>query len=144
MAGMAFANAGVTAVHAFAYPIGAEYHIPHGVANSIMLGPVMEFNLLGNLNKFADIARILGQPTKELSYREAALRVVNALRMLAEDLRVPSHLSSFGVTEARPSPACRKRDEGDPVAGQQSACSDPGGCGSYLSQGAVKTNLLLL
>jgi len=99
LAGMAFANAGVTAVHAFAYPIGAQYHIPHGVANSIMLGPVMEFNLLGNLNKFADMARILGQPTKGMSYREAALRVVDALHTLAEDLRVPCHLGSFGVTE---------------------------------------------
>jgi alcohol dehydrogenase class IV len=39
LAGMAFCNAGVTAVHAFAYPIGAEFHIPHGIANSIMLTP---------------------------------------------------------------------------------------------------------
>jgi len=61
LAGMAFANAGVTAVHAFAYPIGAEFHIPHGVANSIMLVHVMVFNMLGNVPKFAYLAGVLGE-----------------------------------------------------------------------------------
>ena len=65
LAGMAFANAGVTAVHAFAYPIGAEFHIPHGVANSIMLAAVMEFNMLGNLSKFAHMAEVFGEETTD-------------------------------------------------------------------------------
>ena len=99
LAGMAFANAGVTAVHAFAYPIGAEFHIPHGVANSIMLAPVMRFNMLGRLDKFARMARVFGQPVEGLGLREAALKAVEALRQLAEDLQVPSHLSEFGVAE---------------------------------------------
>jgi alcohol dehydrogenase class IV len=46
LARMASAKAGVTAVHAFAYPIGAEFHIPHGMANTLMLPPVMRLNLL--------------------------------------------------------------------------------------------------
>ncbi len=99
LAGMAFANAGVTAVHAFAYPIGAEFHIPHGVANTIMLLPVMEFNLMGNLRKFADIANIFGQNTEGLSERQAARLSVEAVRELAEDLGVPSRLSAYGVKE---------------------------------------------
>jgi alcohol dehydrogenase class IV len=99
LAGMAFANAGVTAVHAFAYPIGAEFHIPHGVANTIMILPVMEFNLMGNLRKFADIANILGQNTEGLSERQAARLSVVAVRELAEDLGVPSSLSLYGVKE---------------------------------------------
>ncbi|SHN51369.1 iron-containing alcohol dehydrogenase [Desulfovibrio litoralis] len=97
LAGMAFANAGVTAVHAFAYPIGAEFHIPHGVANSIMLVPVMEFNMLGNLEKFARLAEILGEKTQGLSLRDSALRAVETLRTLTIDLNVPNKLSSFGV-----------------------------------------------
>jgi len=48
LARMAFCNAGVTAVHALAYPIGAEFHISHGVANSIILAADMEFNQLFN------------------------------------------------------------------------------------------------
>lgn len=100
LAGMAFANAGVTAVHAFAYPIGAEFHIPHGVANSIMLASVMEFNMLGNLKKFARMAGLLGERTEGLSEREMALATVKALRTLAGDLQIPKHLSRFGVKES--------------------------------------------
>ena len=99
LAGMAFANAGVTAVHAFAYPIGAEFHIPHGVANSIMLPPVMEFNMLGNLEKFAAMAEIFGEPVAGLNQRERARRMIQALRELGEDLRIPRHLREFGVGE---------------------------------------------
>ncbi|MEM5789539.1 MAG: iron-containing alcohol dehydrogenase [Syntrophobacteraceae bacterium] len=99
LAGMAFANAGVTAVHAFAYPIGAEFHIPHGIANTIMLVPVMEFNLLGNLKKFADIAKIFGQNTRGIPERKAAQMAVDAVIELAVDLNVPRRLSLFGVKE---------------------------------------------
>ncbi|UJX39473.1 iron-containing alcohol dehydrogenase [Desulfovibrio sp. JY] len=99
LAGMAFANAGVTAVHAFAYPIGAEFHIPHGIANTIMLVPVMRFNQTGNLARFADLASFLGQPVAGLSLRQAAASAVTALTELAEDLAVPQHLAAYGVTE---------------------------------------------
>ncbi len=99
LAGMAFANAGVTAVHAFAYPIGAEFHIPHGVANSIMLVPVMEFNMFGNLTKFAEMAQIFGDNTDGLDEREPAQAAVEAMRKLAADLKIPNHLSDFGVQE---------------------------------------------
>jgi alcohol dehydrogenase len=99
LAGMAFANAGVTAVHAFAYPIGAEFHIPHGVANSIMLPPVMEFNMMGNLEKFAEMAEIFGEPVDGLNQRDRARRMVKAIRELADDLRIPKHLRVFGVGE---------------------------------------------
>ncbi len=99
LAGMAFANAGVTAVHAFAYPIGAEFHIPHGVANSMMLAPVMEFNMIGSLVKFAHMAEIFGEDVLGLSRRHAAAVFVEALRTLAMDLKVPTQLREFGVTE---------------------------------------------
>lgn len=97
LAGIAFANAGVTAVHAFAYPIGAEFHIPHGVANSMMLGPVMEFNMLGNLTKFACMAEAFGEHVGGRNQREAARAAVKALQILAEDLRIPCHLGEFGI-----------------------------------------------
>ncbi len=79
LAGMAFCTAGVTAVHAFAYPIGAEFHIPHGVANSIMLTPVMEFNKHGSQERFARIAGYLGEDTAGLSTKEAADASVEAM-----------------------------------------------------------------
>lgn len=100
LAGMAFANAGVTAVHAFAYPIGAEFHIPHGIANSIMLWPVMEFNMMGSLTKFANIADLMGEVTDGLSEREAALIAVDSLRGLISDVEIPTSLSQFGIRES--------------------------------------------
>jgi alcohol dehydrogenase len=99
LAGMAFANAGVTAVHAFAYPIGAEFHIPHGVANSVMLVPVMEFNMMGNLSKFAHMAEVFGEDGRGLNDRQAAMVFIEALQTLATDLKIPGHLREFGVKE---------------------------------------------
>jgi len=99
LAGMAFANAGVTAVHAFAYPIGAEFHIPHGVANSIMLAPVMEFNMLGNIDKFAELADLLGENTTGMSQRDKAIAAVASLKTLSEDLQIPENLSQFGIKD---------------------------------------------
>lgn len=99
LAGIAFANAGVTAVHAFAYPIGAEYHIPHGVANALMLPHVMRFNILGNLAKFADIALAFGERVENLSRLESAEVVVKAVERLANDINVPRKLRDFDIPE---------------------------------------------
>ena len=99
LAGIAFANAGVTAVHAFAYPIGAEFHIPHGIANTLMLPHVIRFNVLGNLEKFAQLAKPFGLPTEGLDNLAIVDKVVAAIDRLADDIRVPRHLADFGVKE---------------------------------------------
>jgi alcohol dehydrogenase class IV len=99
LAGMAFANAGVTAVHAFAYPIGAEFHIPHGIANTLMLPHVIRFNVLGNLEKFAQLAKPFGLHTEGLDNLAIVDKVVAAIDRLADDIRVPRHLADFGVKE---------------------------------------------
>ena len=98
-AGLAFANAGVGAVHAFAYPIGAEFHIPHGIANAIMLLPVLQVNIPGNVERFAKVAAMLGEDISGCSPVEAAKKCVNSLDCLFEDLNVPRHLREFGVKE---------------------------------------------
>lgn len=94
LAGMAFANAGVTAVHAFAYPIGAEFHIPHGVANSIMMGPVLTFNTPGNPKKFADAGIAMG-----LAASTSAEDTIAFMKQLADDIQIPKHLADFGVRD---------------------------------------------
>ena len=99
LAGMAFANAGVTAVHAFAYPIGAEFHIPHGIANTLMLPHVMRFNFLGNVSKFAQMAKAFGLPTGGFDNLRMAETALEAIERLAKDLRVPKHLAEFGIKE---------------------------------------------
>ncbi len=99
LAGIGFANAGVTAVHAFAYPIGAEFHIPHGVANTLMLPHVLRFNVLGNLPKFAALAEPFDIPVKGLDDLQIVDGVIAAIDRLAIDLKVSRHLADFGVTD---------------------------------------------
>lgn len=100
LAGIAFASAGVTAVHAFAYPIGAEFHIPHGVANSIMMHPVLNFNIACAQDRFARIASLLGVDTSGYSSKRSAESALTTLRELAEDVEVPQELSQFGIAPA--------------------------------------------
>jgi len=99
LAGIAFANAGLTAVHAFGHLLGAEFHIPHGIANTLMLTSVMEFNVLGNLKRFAHIAELFGEDVTGLSDRAAAQLGVESIRNLVRDLEMPEKLSDYGMKE---------------------------------------------
>lgn len=100
LAGMSFANAGVGAVHALAYPLGGKYHIPHGVANALLLPYVMEYNCLSNLSKFADMAELLGEDVTGLSDREKAVVAVEAMKQLAVDVGIPTSLQDFNIPES--------------------------------------------
>jgi alcohol dehydrogenase class IV len=100
LAGMAFANAGVTAVHAFAYPIGGEFHhICHGLSNSIMLPHVFRFNMLGNLPKFAQISRAMGLPVEGMTDRAAAEEMLKFIEGLMNDLNITKKLRDLQVPE---------------------------------------------
>jgi alcohol dehydrogenase len=99
MAGMAFGNAGVGAVHALAYPLGGRYHIPHGVSNALLLPFVMEWNKIACPERFRDIAEALGENTHGRSDTEAASIAVQAMRRLCEDVHIPKGLSSFNIPE---------------------------------------------
>ncbi|HOK06118.1 MAG TPA: iron-containing alcohol dehydrogenase [Syntrophales bacterium] len=98
-AGLGLANAGVTAVHSLSYPLGGRYGIPHGLANTVLLPAVMNFNLPGCLDKFADLAEALGEETEGLSVREAAGRAVEAVEALIEDCGVAMSLEDLDIPE---------------------------------------------
>jgi alcohol dehydrogenase len=100
LAGVGLANAGVTAVHSLAYPMGGEYGIPHGVANGMLLAPVMEYNVFSCPDKFAKIAEEMGEKTQGLSVKEAAVLAVAAVKGLAKDIAMPQRLSGLGIPEA--------------------------------------------
>ncbi|MCM2534274.1 iron-containing alcohol dehydrogenase [Neobacillus pocheonensis] len=99
LAGISFGNAGVGAVHALAYPLGGKFKVPHGVANSLLLVYVIRYNLVANLQKFAEIAEAMGERLEGLSLREAADRALFAMATLSKDLGIPSSLREFGVSE---------------------------------------------
>jgi alcohol dehydrogenase class IV len=97
LAGIAFGNSGVAAVHALAYPLGARFHISHGVANGLLLPHVMECNLLANLNRYAFIAEVLGEPTQGLTQLQAARQGVKTIKTLIKDIGIPQRLRDLGV-----------------------------------------------
>ena len=64
LAGIAFNNASLGYVHAMAHQLGGMYNLPHGVCNAILLPHVEEFTLIGNANRFRDIAKAMGEITE--------------------------------------------------------------------------------
>lgn len=98
-AAMAFANVGVAAVHALAYPLGARYHLAHGLCNAMLLPSVMRFNLISNLQKFSNIAKAMGEHVDGLPLRSAATRAIRAVQQLSIDVGIPQHLKEVGVEE---------------------------------------------
>jgi len=98
-AGVSLANAGVGAVHALAYPLGGKFHVSHGVSNALLFAPVMAFNCMGNLPKFARIAEAMGEQVAGKSCRDAAMLAVKAIAELVEDVGIPKTLREVGVNE---------------------------------------------
>lgn len=98
LAGMAFANAPVGGVHALAYPIGALFHVPHGLSNALMLNAVMRFNLPEAESEYAELANVVF-PTLQGSAQERALALINYLKDLASELGIATSLREVGIDE---------------------------------------------
>ena len=77
-AGQAFANAPVGAVHALAYPLGATFHVPHGLSNSLILSPVLEFNATAAEDLYAELASCIGLPATSRALIDEMTRIANA------------------------------------------------------------------
>ena len=94
MAGIAFANAGVTAVHAFAYPLGGMFHVPHGMANSLMLPVIIKFNASAMKDRFGHVAELI-------SGRSGAdwKDCISEVESLSEDLKLPRNLKAIDIPE---------------------------------------------
>lgn len=98
LAGQAFANAPVAAVHALAYPLGGHYHIPHGLSNALMLGPVLRFNLSAAAPLYAELGDVLlGASSATITSR--ATRFVEYMEDLMNASGAPRRLRDVQVTE---------------------------------------------
>jgi alcohol dehydrogenase len=97
LGGKALATAGVGLVHAMAYPMGGMFGIAHGLANAILLPYVIEYNLIGNMEKFARLAAVMGKKTEDMTLREAAERCVEALFELNNDVGIPGTLQDIDI-----------------------------------------------
>jgi alcohol dehydrogenase class IV len=96
-AGMAFANAPVAAVHAFAYPLGGHYHLPHGLSNSLVLGPVLEFNLPAAQALYAQLGRAVLPDLGTADDAKAARAFVDAMRAKVSAMPYAQTLQEAGV-----------------------------------------------
>ncbi|MDO6694653.1 iron-containing alcohol dehydrogenase [Aliiglaciecola sp. 3_MG-2023] len=101
LAGQAFANAPVAAVHALAYPLGGHYHIPHGLSNSLVLPHVLKFNMSSAAHLYAELADvIIPEDCANLgSDNEKAQAFIQHLEYLIADIGLPNRLASVEVNE---------------------------------------------
>jgi len=98
-AGLSITNAFCGAAHALAYPLGAIYHVPHGIACYVVFSASMEINSIANLSKFRSMAVEMGIKTEGLPDREVAAAVIEAFRQLGKDIQLPQNLRDIGVNK---------------------------------------------
>ncbi|MGB4777353.1 lactaldehyde reductase [Microbacterium sp.] len=100
IAGMGYSNVGLGLVHAMAHPLGAFYSAPHGVANGILLAPIMAFNAEATGEKFRDIAAAFGvKDAATMPLHAAREAAVTAVATLVDDLGSPTTLRDVGANE---------------------------------------------
>jgi len=100
LAGQAFANAPVAAVHALAYPLGGHYHIPHGLSNSLVLPSVLAFNASEASHLYAELADVvIGAPVAGSAEAKTAA-LIAALRQLIADVALPATLRQAGIRDS--------------------------------------------
>lgn len=100
MAGMAFVNASVAAIHALAYPLGARFHIPHGHANALVMAPVIRFNLASAQRHYAELAAHLLPGQDFDNEASAAEAFVQAVEGLVKASGLEQRLSNLNVDQA--------------------------------------------
>lgn len=99
-AGIAFNNASVTIVHGMSRPIGALFHVPHGLSNAMLLDECLNFVLDGAYGRFADLGRAIGLSDVGDDDVEAGRIFMTALKELCKKLEVPT-LEAYGIDKAK-------------------------------------------
>jgi alcohol dehydrogenase class IV len=97
LAGMALANAGVTAVHAMAYPLGALFNVPHGLANAVLLPTVLEFNRGSCPERFARMGALLSDSPPPATLEQGAKQCIRKVIRLSRSIGIPEKLSDLKI-----------------------------------------------
>ncbi|MCL2428853.1 MAG: iron-containing alcohol dehydrogenase [Alphaproteobacteria bacterium] len=98
VAGLAFSNSSVALVHGMSRPIGAHFHVPHGLSNAMLLPAITRFSVAGAEPRYAEAARRIGLAGPEDSEQVAAGKLVTGLAQLNTELGVPTP-SAYGIAE---------------------------------------------
>lgn len=100
LAGQAFANSPVAAVHALAYPLGGIFHLPHGLSNALVLPQVMRFNLPAAAGAYAALAPHAFPQLGDIAGAEArAVALIDALAALSARVGLPARLRDAGIPQ---------------------------------------------
>ncbi|MFX4223940.1 MAG: iron-containing alcohol dehydrogenase [Thalassobaculum sp.] len=99
-AGMAFSNASVALVHGMSRPIGAHFHVPHGLSNAMLLPTVTRFSLEFALDRYAEAGRLIGAARAGDGDETAANKLLDWLYQTNEELQVPTP-PAYGIDEAK-------------------------------------------
>jgi alcohol dehydrogenase class IV len=101
LAGQAFANSPVAAVHALAYPLGGHFHIPHGLSNALVLVQVMNFNISHCADLYAELAPSINDTINpDKSDKEIAQELIDFIAGLIKQLKLPVSLAEMGIVES--------------------------------------------
>ena len=98
LGGQCLGPVNTAAVHALAYPLGGEFHVAHGVANSLLLPHVLRFNLEAAPARYADIAVAIGAQRTH-NDTTTALNGIERIERLSDAIGIERHLSAFGISE---------------------------------------------
>jgi len=98
-AGLAFSNASVALVHGMSRPIGAHFHVPHGLSNAMLLPAVTRFSVSGAEERYAEASRRIGLADERDADASAVAKMVAGLEALNKQLSVPSP-AEYGIDEA--------------------------------------------
>ncbi|MGE6605763.1 iron-containing alcohol dehydrogenase [Halomonas sp. NPDC076908] len=99
LAGQAFANSPVAAVHALAYPLGGHYHLPHGLTNALMLGPVLRYNAKVAATLYAELADVMGIQGESQEIKSRSEDFVSHMLSLMDESGAPRRLRDVNITE---------------------------------------------
>lgn len=97
IAGLAFFNAGVAGVHALAYPLGGQFHIPHGDSNAVLLPYVMSYIRSSCQKRLGDVLNAMGMHSAFYSEKEASIKCIIELKRMVKDVGIPSTLKDFNI-----------------------------------------------
>jgi alcohol dehydrogenase class IV len=98
-AGLAFSNSSVALVHGMSRPIGAHFHVPHGLSNAMLLPAITRFSVPGAEARYAEASRRIGFAAATDADATAAAKLITGLETLNKDLSVPTP-SAYGIDEA--------------------------------------------
>lgn len=100
LAGIAFSNSSVALVHGMSRPIGAHFHVPHGLSNAMLLPAVTEYSAPAALHRYAECARAMGIADAEEGDQSGVARLLAELTEINRDLEVPTP-QAYGINEAK-------------------------------------------